>query len=585
MVEMAGKSNSRKKKSSNSSSSFSSDNAEDPDYTVRWPRRMSSQETFTSLSGWKRKTNTCEVKGLQNTAGTSEIKGKRTRATKKKDIKKGEMPVIKTSKMAQARKEPGYLKIERINFGRKRSSTSGRNKNIEDENDQEKKFSLTRSGRSSENENDKKNKKRATIFSWLIDSKTVKENAEVFYMDDYSKRIIKEGIIRREGILCNCCHKIFSAASFIVHSGRGSAKPFERIFTSKNQLSLLSCMIRAWNKPDECERRKFNGIQTKGNACDSYDDACMICADGGNLMCCEVCNSTYHQDCIELKEVPRGSWYCPYCVCKFCGHPARENDYLLECPQCEKRYHWDCHVRRELKIIDLNTIPCAPFCEKSCKEVNYKLERNMVGLKNELDEGFSWSLLHQMDDDTGIYLNDTYKRTVCHSKLAVALRLMEDCFETIVDRHTRINVIRSVVYNCGANFKRIQFRGFYTAVLEKDDEIISVASLRIHGTKLAEMPFIATSNIYRSKGMCKKLMIAIESALCYLNVEYLVIPSTSERISNWIEKYGFRLLDSTLNREIIRRNTLMFHDSIRLQKSLVSSFLAKSGRSPGGMVF
>ncbi|XP_071916807.1 increased DNA methylation 1-like [Coffea arabica] len=186
-----------------------------------------------------------------------------------------------------------------------------------------------------------------------------------------------------------------------------------------------------------------------------------------------------------------------------------------------------------------------------------------------------------MDNDTGSYTDDTYKRIVCHSKLAVALRLMDDCFEPIVDRHTRINVIRSVVYNCGANFKRIQFRGFYTAVLEKDDEIISVASLRIHGTKLAEMPFIATSDQYRCKGMCKKLMVAIESALCYLNVESLVIPSTSERISNWIEKYGFRLLDSTLNREIICRNTLMFHDSVRLQKSLGPSCLAKSDRSIG----
>nr|XP_027082629.1 increased DNA methylation 1-like [Coffea arabica] len=621
---MAGKSHRRKKQSSNSSSSCSSDNAEDPDYTVRWAQRLSRKEKFTSLSGWQRHSS-CDINGLQFTAGTSTMRGKPTRSSKKKDIKQGEVKPIKTSKMAQARKEPGCLKIERINFGIKRSSTSRWNRKIKDEFDQENKFSTDRSGRSSENENDHENqgysasrirnqedenekwKMKATIFSWLIDSKTIEENAEVFYMDDHSKKIIKEGIIRREGILCNCCDKIFTVANFSIHCGRQSAKPYERIFTSKNQNSLLSCMIRAWNMPEECESRKFNRIQTRGNASDSYDDACMICADGGNLMCCELCNSTYHQDCIQLKEVPRGSWYCPYCVCRFCRNPAHDNDYLIECPQCEQKYHWNCHLRREMKIIDLNSMPCAPFCEGRCKEVYDKLERNLVGLKNELDEGFSWSLLHHMDNDTGSYTDDTYKRIVCHSKLAVALRLMDDCFEPIVDRHTRINVIRSVVYNCGANFKRIQFRGFYTAVLEKDDEIISVASLRIHGTKLAEMPFIATSDQYRCKGMCKKLMVAIESvksifeslrilfivhwwfswrffcsaALCYLNVESLVIPSTSERISNWIEKYGFRLLDSTLNREIICRNTLMFHDSVRLQKSLGPSCLAKSDRSIG----
>lgn len=78
-----------------------------------------------------------------------------------------------------------------------------------------------------------------------------------------------------------------------------------------------------------------------------------------------------------------------------------------------------------------------------------KLERNIIGKKNELDEGYSWTLIHRMDNDNGIYIDDNYKRTLCHSKLAVALRLMEDCFEPIVDRHTRINIIPSVVYNSG----------------------------------------------------------------------------------------------------------------------------------------
>ncbi|XP_055819439.1 increased DNA methylation 1-like [Solanum dulcamara] len=133
--------------------------------------------------------------------------------------------------------------------------------------------------------------------------------------------------------------------------------------------------------------------------------------------------------------------------------------------------------------------------------------------------------------------------------------------------------------SCRSNFNRVNFRGFYTAILEKDEEIISAATIRIHGTNLAEMPFIATNKEYRRKGMCRKLMVAIESALCYLKVEKLVIPSVSERIGTWIENYGFRLISSPLPKEIKLHNTLMFHDSKRLQKDLLPSALAKIYRA------
>ncbi|THG01131.1 hypothetical protein TEA_025907 [Camellia sinensis var. sinensis] len=135
-----------------------------------------------------------------------------------------------------------------------------------------------------------------------------------------------------------------------------------------------------------------------------------------------------------------------------------------------------------------------------------------------------------MNEEFGVRLDDLYPIIEWHSKLAVTRIVMEECFEPITDRYMRINIIQNVVYNRKSNNTRTNFRGLYSAILEKDDEIISMASVRIHVTKLAEMPFIATCESYRSQGMCRRLMVAIESALCYLKVESMVIPSIRERI-------------------------------------------------------
>jgi len=43
------------------------------------------------------------------------------------------------------------------------------------------------------------------------------------------------------------------------------------------------------------------------------DDKCSICHKLGNLICCDGCPQTFHQECLRLQEIPRGKFFCSDC--------------------------------------------------------------------------------------------------------------------------------------------------------------------------------------------------------------------------------------------------------------------------------
>ncbi|KAK8561991.1 hypothetical protein V6N13_148875 [Hibiscus sabdariffa] len=396
-----------------------------------------------------------------------------------------------------------------------------------------------------------------------------------------------EGYKKGFGIICRCCNCEVSPSQFEAHAGWASRrKPYAHIYTS-NGVSLHELAISL------SKGRRYSSTDN--------DNACIICADGGDLLLCDGCPRAFHKECASLPTIPRGRWYCKHCQNmfmreKFVEHNAnalaagrilgvdaieqitsrcirivknfeaelsgcalcRACDFsksgfgprtIILCDQCEKEYHIGC--LRTNKMADLREIPKGKwFCCSDCSRIHSTLQKLLTCGAEKLPDTLLNVIRKKcvekgLDPDINIdlrwrLLSGRFASPETRLFLSQAVGIFHECFDPIVDVTTGRDLIPCMVY--GRNLKGQEYGGMYCAVLTINSFVVSAGIIRIFGQQIAELPLVATSITNHGKGYFQLLFSCIEKLLGLLNVKNIVLPAAEEAESIWTDKFGFKKL-------------------------------------------
>ncbi|KAI3938844.1 hypothetical protein MKW98_018301 [Papaver atlanticum] len=403
-----------------------------------------------------------------------------------------------------------------------------------------------------------------------------------YYMN--GKKLL-EGYKKGFSIFCRCCNSEVSPSAFEAHAGWASRrKPYLNIYTS-NGVSLHELSISL------SKSRKF--------VSNYNDDLCGICADFGDLLLCDGCPRAFHRDCVGELRVPRGDWYCPYCVsmfqrenhctsnanaraagrvegvdvieqitkrciriaettepevgggCSLCRSTGfSKSEFgprtVIICDQCQKEYHVGC--LKDHKMADLQELPKGDwFCCTDCNRIHTALQKLIVRGSERLPDSLL-AVVKEKLEEKGLNIDgdlDVRWRLLSgkttspdsRSLLSKALAIFHDRFDPIVDATTGRDLIPAMIY--GRNNKVQDYGGMYCAVLTINSSVVTAGILRIFGQEVAELPLVATSSDHQGQGYFQSLFCCLERLLGFLKVKNLVLPSAGEAESIWTDRFGF----------------------------------------------
>lgn len=151
---------------------------------------------------------------------------------------------------------------------------------------------------------------KKNILSWLIEAGALVKDQKLLYLHK-GKTNLGHGWVTTAGVLCGCCNDVFTLSYFEEHCGSRLHRPCQNIFVDGGK-SLTDLQMEVFQKVNDYvgsdvhfktgsgKRRRSEKEKGKVEG-DGSDDTCGVCGDGGTLICCDHCPSTYHLACMELQ--------------------------------------------------------------------------------------------------------------------------------------------------------------------------------------------------------------------------------------------------------------------------------------------
>ncbi|XP_076865728.1 chromodomain-helicase-DNA-binding protein 4a [Brachyhypopomus gauderio] len=230
-------------------------------------------------------------------AKTKEGKGPNARK-KSKPAAKPQEKKVKTKKVA-----PLKIKLGGFNSKRKRSSSEEDDMDVDSDFDDGSMNSVSVSdgsnSRSSRSKKKPKPKKK----------KKVDDDADGYETDhqDYCEVCQQGGEI----ILCDTCPRAYHMVCLDPDMEKAPEGTWSCPHCEKEGIQ--------WEAREEGSDGEEENDVAGGEAeeDDHHMEFCRVCKDGGELLCCDSCPSSYHIHCLNppLPEIPNGEWICPRCTC------------------------------------------------------------------------------------------------------------------------------------------------------------------------------------------------------------------------------------------------------------------------------